>query len=274
VAICVAVQVDDCLVFAADSAVASSPGAAPNGAETANVLRPDRRVFNLHRDLPISAMTCGLANIGPDSIASLAKDLRLLLTSRNKQYRLDPANYTIEEVAAKARKFLFEEKFTALPEKPKAEMSFYIGGYSSGASQPERWLVKIQGEANACPAPECLGKATGLSWSGEPDAIFRLVMGIGLNHRAALLEAGLSQEQARGASTTLLKQLRVPFLQRALSVQDAVDFADFLVETTKHFVRFLRGVDTDGTETDIAVVTKREGIKLIRRKHYFTTSPL
>ena len=77
---------------------------------------------------------------------------------KNKQYALDPANYTIEEVATKAREFLFEDKFAALAEKPKAELSFYVGGYSSGANQPERWLVKIRGEANESPPPGTSGR--------------------------------------------------------------------------------------------------------------------
>ncbi len=188
-------------------------------------------------------------------------------------YALDPANYTIEEVASKARKFLFDDKFAALPEKPKVEMSFYVGGYSSGASQPERWLVKIQSEAHISPAPECLSKSSGLSWGGQPEAIYRLVMGIGLNHKAALAEAGLAPEQIEAVSAALLKNWQMPFLHGAIPVQDAVDFADFLVETTKHFVRFLPGADTVGGETDIAVVTKHEGFKWgCVRKHYFNAT--
>ena len=274
VTVCIAVQVNDGLIFAADSAVTSSYGTAPSGAEIIRAIRHGRKVFNLHRDLPICAMTCGLDHIGPDSIGSLAQDLRIVLMGKNKKYALDPANYTIDEVAAKARKFLFEEKFAALVQKPKAEMSFYVGGYSSGASQPERWLVKIRGEANDSPEPECLSKTTGLSWGGEPDAIFRLVMGVGLNHRAALFEAGLSREQVDAASAALQTHLQFRYVHGDLSVQDAIDFADFLVEATKSFVRFLRGTDVVGGETDIAVVTKPKGFKLIHRKHYVTTTGL
>jgi hypothetical protein len=264
--------VHDCLVFAADSAVTLYYGFDAQGKEIINVLPHGNKVFNLHRDLPICAMTCGLGNLGSDSIATLAKDLRILLMSDSPDYGLDPENYTIEEVAQKTRKFLFEEKFSSLPEKPKAEMSFYVGGYSSNAVSPERWLVKIQSASNASPAPECLAKDTGLSWGGQPDAIYRLVMGVGINHVSALAEAGLSQDQVQSASASLLKNLQAPFLHGAMPVQDAIELADFLVETTKRFVRFLPGADTAGGDTDIAVVTKHEGFKWVRRKHYFNTS--
>ena len=99
-------------------------------------------------------------------------------------------------------------------------------------------------------------------------------MGIGLDHRGALLEAALSQEQANAVSTALLKQLQAPFLHAALSVQDAIDFADFLTETSRNFLRFVRRTDPVGGEIDIAVVTKQDGFKLIHRKHYVTTTGL
>jgi hypothetical protein len=57
-----------------------------------------------------------------------------------------------------------------------------------------------------------------------------------------------------------------------MPVQDAIDLADFLVETTKRFVRFLPGADTVGGDTDIAVVTKHEGFKWVQRKHFFNTN--
>jgi len=57
----------------------------------------------------------------------------------NGDYGIDPKNYSIEEVATK-EKFLLKEKFAALAEKPKAEMSFYVGGYPSGAGNADRLL--------------------------------------------------------------------------------------------------------------------------------------
>lgn len=55
----------------------------------------------------------------------------------------------------------------------------------------------------------------------------------------------------------------------SMPVQDAIRLADFLVDTTKGFVSFLPGADTVGGDTDVAVVTKHEGFKWIRRKHYY-----
>jgi hypothetical protein len=46
----------------------------------------------------------------------------------------------------------------------------------SDAQAPERWLVKIDGQSNSCGPPECIGRPEepGLSWGGQPEAIYRL----------------------------------------------------------------------------------------------------
>jgi len=271
VTICVGVQVNDCLVFAADSAVTLSYGNDPGGAEIINVLPHGNKVFHLHRDLPICAMFCGLGNIGAESVASLAKDLRVRLMHDGRDYSVDPKNYTIEEIARKCRKFFFEEKFQNLKDKPKHDLNLYVGGYSSGADAPERWIIQIQSAASKCDDPVCQGKECGLSWGGQPEAINRLVMGIPMNSTDPLKAAGLNDAQVKAVQDSFRANCQMPFLHGAMPVQDAVDFADFLVETTKRFVRFLPGADTVGGDTDICVVTKHEGFKWVRRKHYFNS---
>lgn len=61
-----------------------------------------------------------------------------------------------------------------------------------------------------------------------------------------------------------------------MPVIDAIELTDFLVETTKRYFRFLPGADIVGGDTDIAVVTKYEGFKWIRRKFFYpaTLNPL
>ena len=178
----------------------------------------------------------------------------------------------MQEVAVKARKFLFEDKFVAMAEKPKTAMNYYIGGYSSGEVSPETWLVSIDGALAQSPDPQCQAAAgiPNICYSGQPDAINRLLMGVGMQHQDALIVAGFDANQANTISQIVTANLQAPVLHPAMPVQDAIDLADFLVETTKKFVRFLPGADTVGGDTDIAVVTKHEGFKWVKRKHYFS----
>lgn len=189
-----------------------------------------------------------------------------------EEYRIDPNNYTVEEIAVKARKFLFEERFEALADKPKTAMNYYIGGYSSGSESPETWLVTIDGANAASPPPACQAAAgiSNITWSGQPEAITRLLTGVSMQHNEALVTAGLAQADADRISAQMPQLLQAGVLHPAMPVQDAVALAEFLVDVTKGYVRFLPGADTVGGDTDVAVVTKHEGFKWVRRKHYFT----
>jgi hypothetical protein len=69
--VCVGVAVHDCLVLAADSASTLVDVDPATGQSRAlNVYRHGNKVFNLHRKLPIAAMTCGMGNLGAASIGN------------------------------------------------------------------------------------------------------------------------------------------------------------------------------------------------------------
>ena len=52
-----------------------------------------------------------------------------------------------------------------------------------------------------------------------------------------------------------------------MRVQDAIDFADILVDMTKRYCAFLPRADIVGGSTDIATTAKHKSFKWIRRKH-------
>lgn len=55
-----------------------------------------------------------------------------------------------------------------------------------------------------------------------------------------------------------------------MTAQDAINLANFLVDLTKHCFRVFPGADDNvGEDTDIATVSRCEGFKSIRRKHYY-----
>ena len=54
-----------------------------------------------------------------------------------------------------------------------------------------------------------------------------------------------------------------------MPIQDAIDLAEFFVDTTAMFTRFKRGAGTVGGPTESAAITKHEGFKWVRRKHYY-----
>lgn len=56
----------------------------------------------------------------------------------------------------------------------------------------------------------------------------------------------------------------------AAPVQDAIDLARFMVETTKGFTRFATArPKTVGGPVEVAAITKHEGFQWVQRKHFY-----
>lgn len=272
--ICVAIKVHDCIVFAADSASSLVGTTEAGGAFVANVWQHGIKVFNLHKGLPIAAMTAGMGHFGPASISTLAKDLRLQLSREGEQNCLDKNNYTIEQVATIASEF-FRAKYEELDPPPAAPSTFefWVGGYGANGARGEIWKLVIQ-DGNILP-PQKVVKAeddSKVSWGGQPQAINRLLIGFDANLKTALIESGLPENEADPLIEQMQQRTQTPLVHAAMPIQDAVNLADFLVDVTKRYFAFLPGADIVGGDTDMATVTKHEGFRWIRRKHYYPES--
>lgn len=267
--VCVGVKVHDCIVFAADSA-STLVGYNPDGSSgVINVWRHGNKVFNLHKDLPIVAMTCGMGHIGPASISTLTKDLRRLLTTG--ETALNVQSYTIEQVVRSAHSF-FSSRYNELEEAPPSPHSFefWIGGIGSDGLRGEAWKLHI--ENGVIREPEIVAAQDDddrIFWGGQPSVINRLLLGFDEHLAAVLNETGADEAGKAAFVETLRARASTPLVHAAMPVQDAIALADFLVDVTKRYFAFLPGADIVGGDTDIATVTKHEGFKWIKRKHYY-----
>lgn len=274
--VCVALKVHDCIVFTADSAT-SLTGVDNNGNQiVANIYDNANKVFNLHKRLPIAAMTAGIGNFGACSISTISKDLRLLLSGEG-ELSIDQNSYTMEEVAQKAKQYLFDQRFENLDQKPDGTFQYWIGGYSSDQDLGEIWKIQIQDGICAEPICEASRDQTSMiSWGGQTEAINRLLLGYGQGLPTALLEAGLPEANLSACLHHVAAHTQASLANPAMPTKDAIDLAQFLADTQKQFVRFSLGSNTVGGELDTATVTKHEGFKWINRKHYYsrTLNPL
>ena len=270
--ICVAVKVHDCLVFAADSAssiVYTAPGAAP---VIGRVYGHGNKVFNLIRGLPVCGMTSGLGNIGPASISSVAKDLRRLFEDEtDSEWYVDPASYTMGDVAEKVRRYFFDVRIpgAGVVLGPTTSLQFWVGGYSSDGDHPEIWQVCIENGACAAPVLSMDGPTSGWQCSGQPEALNRLVLGYSQKLPELMLDQGVDAGTIVNVLSAIGSDPETQLVEASMPTQDAIALTQFLAETVKGYVRFLPGPDTVGGHTDVAVVTKHEGFKWIARKHYY-----
>jgi hypothetical protein len=197
----------------------------------------------------------------------------------HEDWKLASGAYDVADVAAKVKEFLYDEQWKPivddnlpedLPDDKKPSMGFLVGGYSSDADQPSVFLLPIGGGLNPEPV-EVLSGGAGIMWWGQPEAISRLALGVSLDMDKALenMNLGLNEIQRAGFIEQVKSQIARPLIADAMPIQDAIDLAHFLVDTTVKFVRFLPGDKVVGGPIEVATITKHEGFKWVSRKHFF-----
>lgn len=260
--IIVSVKINDGIVMAADSAGTIGSG---------QVYAHANKITNLCVGLPVGAMSTGAGGIGNESIETLLKDLRRRFDGRDTGYpewRLDPAAYTMEQVAGRLRTFLFEEKAAPCPEPTNLQLR--LCGYSAGRPLAEVWEVSMTGQA--CPPPRRIMDETsfGVMWDGQYEALNRLILGLGFDVGDALVKHGVSPPEANRLQQGLVRDLYATLSVPAMPIQDAIDLARFLVETTIGFVRFAVFLPKSvGGAVEIAAITKHEGFRWVQRKSFY-----
>lgn len=274
--IAISVKVNDGVVLAADSAT-SLIAQTPSGPAVAQVYNNANKVFNLRKGLPVAAITWGAGSIGRASISTLVKDLRVRFAGSDPahtEWHVDADSYTIEQVAARLRAFIYDElyapAFKDWPQKPP--LGFIVAGYSAGSELAEEYRIDINAQGD-CPPPTLLRPRNecGATWAGEPEAIARVFLGRS-NQLAEVLRdrLGVPPDQIQAAMSIITQALTVPLVHDAMPIQDAIDLAEFLVDLTERFSRFKPGAPTVGGPIEIAAVTKHEGFKWVKRKYYFS----
>jgi hypothetical protein len=274
--IALSVKVNDGVVIAADSA-STLIGQGPNGRTAViNVYNNANKVFNLCKGLPVGAITWGAGSIGTASTSTLLKDFRKFISGENQErsdWIINRDSYSIEAIAQHFRQFIFDElyapAFKDWPEKPA--LGFVIAGYSSSSEMAEEYRIDIQNGQCTGPSPVRGNHECGLNWNGEPEAINRLLLGYGINLPHVLqANLGVPEEQIPHAMGIIMQSLTVPLVTAAMPIQDAIDLAEFLVDATIKFSKFRPGAPTVGGPIEIAAITKHEGFKWVRRKHYYS----
>jgi len=171
----------------------------------------------------------------------------------------------------RAFELLYDRHYLELKDPPAGDhtLEFFVGGYSAGSATAELWKIVIANGA-------CLGVEQQMPdddafviWSGQPEALNRLLMGFSGQLAEALLEAGVEEERLSPLFELIKSHTATALVEPAMPTGDAIALADFLVDVTKRYVHFRHGADTVGGETDIATVTRHEGFKWIRRKHFY-----
>jgi hypothetical protein len=258
----VSVKINDGVVMAADSA---------GSMESGQIYAHANKIANLCGGLPIGAMSTGSGGIGNESVETLFKDLRRRfsgLDPMHADWKLDPHAYTIGQAAQRLRSFLFEEKAQARPDPTNLQVR--LCGYSAGRALAEVWEVNMA--AGICPPPRQImdESSFGVLWDGQYEALNRLIMGVGVDIGEALERHGVPAERVADLQARLTTDLYATLAVPAMPIQDAIDLARFLVETTIGFIRFAVFLPKSvGGAVQIAAITKQEGFRWVQRNEVY-----
>ena len=273
--IAISVKINDGVVLATDSAstvTGTIPGGVPGG--VINVYNNANKAFNLLKGLPIGAVTWGAGAIGNASTSSLVKDFRKRLKEGDEAWKLNRATYTIQDVAIRLRKFIYEDNyvnaFAALPPDKKPPLGFIVAGYSANADLADEYVIAI--EQGNCGPPHAIRRSdeSGMFWAGMGEPLNRLILGFGSALPQVLQHnLGVPPNQIPAAMGVLQQTLGVALAIPGMPLQDAIDLAEFLADVAAKYSRFAPGAPVVGGPIEIAAISKHEGFKWVKRKFYF-----
>ncbi len=151
-------------------------------------------------------------------------------------------------------------------------MQLIVAGFSSGKSLAEVYEIFIdeQGKSQGLTEISPSDQPIALHWAGQPEAIYRLVLGVDPSMPRILKDVlGIPDQDVSPMFEKMKAEATRGLLLPAMPIQDAIELADFLADLTAKYTRFQGGWATVGGTIEIAAITKHEGFKWVRRKYYY-----
>ena len=176
----------------------------------------------------------------------------------------DTNEFTVKEISDK-----FKEYIEKLISDDDGDVGFIICGYSNnGNSEDNPEVYEIQNINNELidSKPVNEGQPIFINWYGEGQYISRLILGFDPNLENILNEYEIDDENIM---ENIQNRLTLPLGVPSMPIQDAIEFVETLVYITMQMSKFVPGAQTVGGDIDIAVITKHEEFKWIKRKHYY-----
>jgi hypothetical protein len=267
--ICISIKVSEGLVLAADSSAAVQGWIGQAGGEP-QILKTYEHAGKLAhiKDYPIGTLNWGTSLIGSRSVASLIKEFEYSLPSldeenekikerrmRGESQQNNRFPYNVHDIAKDLIEHVTNFYHAEIGEQAtKPSLGILVSGFSSEKFFPEQWLLDIPNRSEPVEIrPDVEGKPSfGANWFGLTDAIVRLHHGRDDRILLKISEKfGTPIEEAQ----QLLADVEYPVLFDGMPLQDAVDYAVYLVNVVIGRFRFVIGAPLCGGDIDVAVIT-------------------
>lgn len=268
--IAIVVTVSEGLVLGADSAATLTGRAInPSGVEEEGVLKTYYHAKKLLQvgNFPIGVLTWGLGHIGLRTIESLVREWEYnehwqSPEDHKNNHGTDNARISIKDCADSLRAHLNKvyaetEEFRSVPAERRPGLGVVVAGYSEREFFPEIWRFAVPfDETVVNPRPNREGQPDfGAAWFGLTDAIVRLHWGRDDVALKVISEKfGISEDELNAILQPL--QYQIPFA--VMPLQDAIDYAYYMLNVTLGRYRFAIGPELCGGQIEIAAITQGE----------------
>lgn len=255
--ICVSVRVPEGIVLGTDSMSTVTVKDTEGIPYVVKSYPNARKLFQIG-DLPIGVFTYGLARIGNRSLMELIHQF----SAANQEQSVPLVANGLAEFINQA----YSSEFP--PEAVQPTLGLYIAGYSKGSyNVHEREVIFPQQLVSK--TVQRTGGENGVLWRGMEIPFYRLYIGCD-----PILLDSLSKDAVNAETINLVKEekkytMLIPFGN--MHLQDATDFAVFVLRTTIGYNQFEVGLPICGGELQVAALSAVDGFQWIRESQLSIT---
>ena len=242
--ICVSVKTRDGVVLGTDSMATVMLPSSDGQPVIAKAYSNARKLVQIG-DLPIGVFTYGIGNLGQRTVYS-----HILEYSKS-----DRTEKTVEGIAAGLATHMWaEHKRITNGSEERLSLGLYVAGYSEGSALPEEKEVVFLDINSTEPLLVRSIHGFGANWRGVPLPFTRLFNGYDSRFFQILEEQGVTKDIVQKVMQENSLAANVVF--EAMPLQDAINFAVYVLRTTIGFTSFEIGTPSCGGQLQIAVISE------------------
>jgi hypothetical protein len=246
VTICITIKVPDGLVLAADSMSSYTIlNPATQGWDVVQSYSYANKLIQFG-SVPIGALAWGIGSLQRRSIQNLIEEFVHLHLGSHAQ----PTVADTTTALAQFMRIVYEQEYPDPSVRPG--LGFIVGGFDSSSPFARQWAFEFPQNPNPIEIlPDVSSKPVfGMQWYGMRDALARLMNGFDARLIQGLKDKGFDPAKVDDFfSGQNLESLKLPYeiIFDGMPLQDAVDFAAYLVHVVKGRFRFVVGPKLCGT---------------------------
>ena len=205
----------------------------------------------------IGTVTYGLASIRLRTAHSFLPEFEATLPPKKR--------LTVEDFAARLSDFFSQQWKNLMPTDYKGpSMVFVVAGFNENDPYGKVFIFEIPSKPSL--TEKNPGGEFGLTWGGQGEFVNRLIQGYEPRLAGLISDALKLNPQQTKEMMKALKPLQMQIPLIAMPLQDCVDLAAFFIRTTIDAQRLTVGVRGCGGPIDLAIITRRDGLRFIQRK--------